>query len=236
MHDVVELGEAQIRRDLQQYRGIAGVLAHPLAGIDHPRQQVVERGRLLQIAQARRIRRGDVDGEVARNGREHLDQFDVVGGAVGGILVGPDIDADDAAVMRARRETPQHGFGAVIVETHAVDDGLVALQPEQPRPRIADLRQRRHRADLDKAEAETQQRIGRLRALVEACGHADRIGKIQPECAHGELRIVRPRPDRRQQPQAMDRHAMGVFRIEPAQQRQREGVESPDHGFSSGNS
>ena len=226
--------ETQIRRDLEQHRRIAGILAHPLARIDHLGQQVVERRGLLQIAQARRVRRGDVDGEIARDRRECLDQLDVVGDAVGRILVGADIDADDAAMMRARREPAQHRFGAVIVEAHAVDDGLVALQPEQPRPRIAALRLRRHGADLDKAEAEPQQRVGRLRALVEARGHADRIGEIQAEGAHRQLRIVRPRLDRRQQPQALDRHAMRVLRIEPAQQRQRKGVEGADHGISSG--
>ena len=93
--------------------------------------------------------------------------------------------------MRARREPPQHGFGAVIVEAHAVDHGLVALQPEQPRPRIAGLRLRRHRADLDKAEAEPQQRVRHFRALVETGRHADRIGEVQAEGAHRKFRIVR---------------------------------------------
>ena len=137
-------------------------------------------------------------------------------------------------MMRARGEPPQHRFGAVIVEAHAVDHGLVALEPKQPRPRIAGLRLRRHRADLDKAEAEPQQRVRHFRILVEAGGHADGIGKIQAEGAHREFRIVRPRPDRRQEFQALDRQPMRVFGIEPAQQRQREGVEGADHGVSSG--
>ncbi len=136
--------------------------------------------------------------------------------------------------MRARRQPPQHRFGAVIVEAHAVDHGLVALEPEQPRPRIAGLRLRRHGADLDEAETQPQQRIRHLRALVEARGHADRIGKIQAERPHRQFGVVRPRPYRRQQLQALDRQAMRVLRIEPAQQRQRESVEGADHGFSSG--
>jgi hypothetical protein len=86
----------------------------------------------------------------------------------------------------------------VIVESHAIDHGFVALQAEQPRPRIAGLRLRRHRADLDKAEAQPQQGIGDLRALVEAGGHADRIGEIQAEGPHRQLFIVRPWPRRRQ--------------------------------------
>ena len=225
---------AEIRRDFQQHRRIAGILAHALARIDHLGEQVVERRRLLQIAQARRVRRGDVDGEIARDRRERLDQRDVIGDAIGRILVGPDIDADDAAMMGARSEPAQHGFGAVIVEAQAVDHGFIALQAKQPRPRIAALRLRRHGADFDKAETEPQQRVGHLGVLVEARSHADRIGKVQAEGAHRQLVVVGARLDRRQQPQALDRHAMRVLRIEPAQQRQRKGVEGADHGMSSG--
>ena len=220
LNDIVEFGQAEIGRDLEQHRRIAGALPHPLARVDHLGQEIVERGGLLQIAQARRVRRRYVDGEIARHRREGLDQLDIIGDAIGGILVGADIDADDAAEMRARRQPPQHRLGAVIVEAHAVDDGFVALQPEQPRPRIAGLRLRRHRADFDKAETQPQQRIRHLGALVEARRHADRIGKIQAEGPHRQFWIVRPRPDRRQQPQALDRQTVGILRIEPAQQRQ----------------
>jgi hypothetical protein len=194
----------------------------------------VECGGLLQVAQPRRVRRGDVDGEIARDRRKRLDQLDVVGHAVGRVLVGPDIDADDAAMVGASRKPAQRDLGTVIVEAHAVDHGFIALQPKQPRPRIAALRLRRHRADFDEAETQPQQRVRHLRALVEARGHADRIGEVQAEGPHRQLRIIRPRLDRGQQPQAMDRHAMCIFRIEPAQQRQRKGVEGADHGISSG--
>jgi hypothetical protein len=137
-------------------------------------------------------------------------------------------------VVRARGKPPQHDFRAVIVETHAVDHGLVPLEPEQPRPRIAGLRLRRHRADLNKAEAEPQQRVRHLRVLVEACGNADRVREVEAEGANRQFRVVGARPDRRQQFQALDRQAMRIFRVEPAQQGQREGVEGSDHGFSSG--
>ena len=157
---------------------------------------------LLQVAQARRVRRGDVDREIARDRRKGLDQRDIVADAVGRILVGADIDADDAGKLRARRKSSKHGLGAVIVEAHAVDHGLVALEAEQPRPRIAALRLRRHRADLDKAEAEPQQRVRHLGVLVEARGHADRIGEIEAEGAHRELAVVGAQFGRRQEFQA----------------------------------
>ena len=234
MNDVIEFGETQIGCDLEQHRRVAGVLPHAFARIDDLCQQIVERRSLLQVAQARRVRRRHIDREIARHRRKDLDQFHIIGDAVGGILVGADIDSDNAALMRAPGQAPQLRFRPVIVEPHAIDHGLVALQAEQPRPWIAGLRLRRHSADLDKTETQPQQRIGHLRAFVEACGHADRIGKIQTEGPHCQFCIVRPRPDRRQQPQAVDRQTVRVLRIEPAQQRQRKGIEGADHGASSG--
>ena len=59
-------------------------------------------------------------------------------------------------MLCARGEPAQRDLRAVIVETHAVDDGFVALEAKQPRPRIAALRFWRDRADLDEAEAEPQ--------------------------------------------------------------------------------
>src|ERR1700730_13915657 len=188
----------------------------------------------MQSAQPRRIRRRHVDGEIGRDRREDLDQFDIIVDAVGAILVGPDVDADNAAEMRAAGQPPQHRIAAVIVEAHAVDHRLVALQPEQPRPRVAYLRLRRHRPDFDEAEAQPQQRVRNLRTLVEARGYADRIGKVQAKGPYRQLWIVGAGPYRWQQPQALDRQTVRVFRVEPAQQWQRQGIEGAEHGASSG--
>ena len=130
---------------------------------------------------------------------------------------------------RARGQPPQHRVGALAVEAEPVDHALVARQAEQARARIAGLRQRRHRADLDEAEAEPQQRIGHLGVLVEARRHADRIGKIEPEGAHGQARIVRGRRRERRKPQGLDRERMGVLGFDQAHQRPRERVEQADH-------
>ena len=130
MNHIIKLGEAQIRRDLEQHRRVTGVLAHPLAGVDHLRQEIVERGRLLQVAQARGVRRRDIDREIARHRRESLNQIHVIGDAVARVLVSADIDADDAAMMRARREPPQHRIRPVIVEPQPIDHRLVAFKPK----------------------------------------------------------------------------------------------------------
>ena len=55
MNDVIELGEAEVGRDLEQHRRFAGVPPHPLARLDHPGEEIVQRRRLLQVAQARRF-------------------------------------------------------------------------------------------------------------------------------------------------------------------------------------
>ena len=57
---------------------------------------------------------------------------------------------------RAAFSRSQRGGLPAIVEAHAVDHRPVLGQPEQPRLRIARLRPRGERADLDEAEAEAR--------------------------------------------------------------------------------
>ena len=87
---------------------------------------------------------------------------------------------------------------------------LIARQPENPRPRIAGLRQRRHRAGFDEAEAEPQNRIDRLAVLVEPRREAERIGEIKAERFHREPRIIRRRRRYREQPQPANRRRCAV--------------------------
>src|SRR5712691_3438066 len=75
----------------------------------------------------------------------------------------------------------QKGVDADVIEAEAVDERLRLRQPEQARLGIARLRSRRHRPDLDEAEAQLRQRVDVLRVLVEAGCQADRIRKLQPE-------------------------------------------------------
>ena len=232
--DVVKLGERQIGRNLQQHGRRTCLPRHALARIDDPRQQVVERAGLLQIAQPRRVRRGNVDGDIARHRREPLDQPHIIGDAVGRVFVGPDIDADNAAGIGPRREPAQHGLGALRVEAEPVDHPLIGVKAEDPRPRVAPLRQRRDGAGFDKAEAQAQQRIRHLGILVEPRRHADRIGKIQPEGAHRQAFVVAGGARKRRACQHLDSEAMRVFRIERVEEWPRQTLEQADHAGSSG--
>jgi hypothetical protein len=95
------------------------------------------------------------------------------------------------APSSARRNS--RGFGPAIVEPHAVDHRAVLGEAEQPRLRIARLRQRGDRADLGEAEPEGEQRVGYFAVLVEPGGHAERVGKGQPGYIDGERpRLGRP--------------------------------------------
>ena len=211
-----------------------GLPAHARARVDHAGEQIVEQLALLQVAQAGRVGRRDVDREVARHRREGLDQAHIVGDAVGAVLVGPHIDPDQAAGAGARRQPRQHRLRAFAVEAEPVDDALVGRQPEQARARIAGLRPRRHGADLDEAEAEPQQRVRHLAMLVEAGRHADRIGKIEAEDPHRKPRSSAGAGPRGTSLEALDGQPMGVLGIHEAQQRPGQAVEQADHGASSG--
>src|SRR4029077_6260409 len=107
--------------------------------------------------------------------RERFDARDVIGGAIGAILVGAEIDADDAGRAGARRQPPGDRVEAIAIEAETVDPPLVASEAKHPRPRIPWLGFWRHPARLDEAEAEPEQRIRHFGVLVEAGREADRI-------------------------------------------------------------
>ena len=231
---VIELTECEIGRDLDQHRRRPRFAIHARTRLHHAREQLVEHPALLQVAQAGRIGRGNVAGEIARDRREHLDLLHIVRDAILGVLVGADIDADDAARAHACGEPPQHHIGALAVEAEAVDHALIGRQPEQARPRIARLRQRRDSPDFDGAEAEPKQRIRHLGVLVEPSRHADRIGKVEPEGAHRQERIILVPAWQRGKLERLDRQMMGGLGLEQPQQWPPQRVIKADHGTSSG--
>ena len=103
----------------------------------------------------------------------------VVGDSVGGVLVGPDIDADQA--RGPSRESRLSPIVAFVVEAEAVDHRSVFAQAEEPRTGVPGLGTRRQRADLDETEAKRKHRPGNLGVLVEPGGETERIGKGKPE-------------------------------------------------------
>ena len=101
-------------------------------------------------------------------------------------------------------------------------------KPEQPRERIAGLRERRDRAHFDEAEAEREHLLGDFGILVEARGKSDRIGKAQPRDPRLERRR-RWRSGREcgacPQFQKGDRRPMRALGVEAKQQRTDQRVE-----------
>ena len=120
----------------------------------HRGEQLVSAPSSCKRAQARRVGRGDVDRQIIGERRHPPDARRIIGDrGRRAVLVGADIDADDAAPRRRAVSRFAPPRLPAVVEAHAVDHRPVLGQPEQPRLRIARLRRGRERADLDEAEA-----------------------------------------------------------------------------------
>src|SRR5207302_2931277 len=151
----------------------------------------------LKVPETLRVRRGDVYRDV---GSLRTDFFEarlvVVDRALArrvGVLA--DVDTEDAAPARAG-DVLHERVDADVVEAETVDERLRLRQPEQARLRIARLRARRYRADLDEAEAQLRQRVDVLGVLVETRGEAHGIGKFEAQCANRTRRNLRKRKSR----------------------------------------
>ena len=205
--DVLEAASVEIGRDLDEERAARlGLVARG----DDALNEIIERVAPLQVAQARRVRRRDVDRQIVGQRREGPDAEHIVRDAVGRVPVGADVDAHHAhrAAGRPPHEARTGPLEALVVEAEAVDDGRVLRQAEQSRTGVAVLRSRRQRADLHEAETERQHRARNLGVLVEAGGEPERIGKPQSQDLHGQAGIGSGRPRRRGDFQRVDRRAM----------------------------
>ena len=163
----------EVGRDLQQDRLGAGP-PMPARAVESGRAARLKLAAMLQVAQARRVGRRDVDRDVvdqadrARAGRHIVRRS-------GRRRRGWRRYWRRSRPSRARAHASRcpHPLQAVAVEAQAVDQCAVLRQPEQPWPRIAGLGLGRHRADLDEAEAEPCARPAQaLRVLVEPGGEA----------------------------------------------------------------
>ena len=180
-----------IRSQLDHDRPLRLARRHQLRSRrQHPRQEVVESGRRLQVAKPRRVWRGDIDREVARHVIEATDALHIVGGAIGRVLVGADVDADDAP-RPAPREPRQHRGMPPVVEAQPVDQRAILDEPEHARTQITFLRPRGDSADLGKTQPHTEYGIVHSRALVEARRNAQGIRKRETAHVGRQARVVR---------------------------------------------
>ena len=102
-----------------------------------------------------------------------------------------DVDADHRAVATASRctQAADDRVGADVVEAHPVDDGAIGDQAEQPRSRVARLRLRGHRADLDVPEPEQAEAPDAAGVLVESGRDTERGRELDAERADDQPRI-----------------------------------------------
>ena len=162
--------------------------------------------------------------------RERLDAFRIVARTVGAVLVGSDVDGDDAALALARFKPRQRGGMSAIVEAEAVDQGAVADEAEDARLRISRLRSRRHGADLGEAATHREHGVGSARILVVACGDADRVREFQAEHLLTEHVVIRAERTRMQAAfERLDGRFVRVFRIEREQGGPSEPIKRVQH-------
>src|SRR5690606_17557626 len=152
-------------------------------------EQLAQRIAELQAAQPGGIRRADVDRDVAGVGIDlfQADQVVVHRALDRGVEVLADVDAQHATVL-CRAHPLEQVVDAVVVEAHAVDDGLGFRQAEQARLRVARLRARRHGADLGEAETQLAETVDGVAVLVQTGGQSDRVGEFQTHDLHWQGR------------------------------------------------
>src|SRR5262245_34643767 len=121
-----------------------------------------------------------------------MNALDVVGRAIGCVLVGSDVDAHDPSRWVADEPCQRRSVPA-IVEPEPVDKCVIHVQPEDARARIADLWPWGERADLGVTQTHAEHRGDHARVFVEARGDAERIGKRQPPYAGRKPAIIAPR-------------------------------------------
>ena len=204
--DGLHLRLVQIRRDLQKKRHVAAMRIGQLALARLERRQ--QRGQRLiglQVAQVPGVGTGNVHCHVVgmriHGGQAH--QIVVLRPLHwrGGVLA--DVQAQRHARRalggalplfgKARRAHVRHESGhALIVEAHAVDERLRRRQPEQARPGIARLRQRRDGARFHKAKAHARQRVNAAGVLVQPRRQAHAVGQRQARQRHGVLHARLP--------------------------------------------
>src|SRR5690606_2456041 len=142
-------------------------------------QQFPEVPRRLEVAQAWRVRRADVEDEVSRERCEQLDAATVVlrGALERRHTALPDVDSQNR-LDSLSCEAPRDLVGARVGEAHPVAGRAAGGETEDSRARVSRLGDRRDGTDLDEPEAERPQPIERGPALVESRREPDRIREV----------------------------------------------------------
>ena len=226
--DGVDLGVAEVRRDLHEQRHAQPERAELLLHAVHERLERVGR---LQRPQPRGVGRAHVEREVVRVGREAADARAVVGRGVVDRrrLRLADVDADD----RAPRPGQPRGdrIRAAVGEPHPVQERARLREALDARPRVARLGLRGDRPDLHEAEADRPEPLEPGRVLVDARGDAERAGEDPPERLDAQRRVARAeQPAQRpggERPEQRRGHAVGALGIEPGEDEAEE--EAVDH-------
>jgi hypothetical protein len=214
----VEFGQRKIRRDFQKQRPPDA--GHLIAAIDKAGQEIVEGCRLVQIAQAGRVRRGNINGEIAGNIGKAAQPRDIIGDPIGRIAIGANIDPDDAGGRRMPAQALMHARLTFVIEAEPVDQPRILAEAKNPRLRIAVLRARRHGAHLGKTQPATEQGVDHFGVLVESGRQPERIGKGQTERIDPQAGIGGARTVLRQELESGYRKPVSPFWLQAAQQRQ----------------
>ena len=240
----VRLVRGEVGGELHQHRPRGEAVRAGEAGVDRVEggQDLAERAGGLEVAQAGRVGRAHVDGDVVREGPQQLERGRVVGRRVLGSrdLRLAQVDAErgppEQVAPLPAGEPPRGRPRARVVEAEPVDQRPVRREPEDARRRVARLAVRGHRPDLGEAEAQRRPRRGRHRPLVEARRQPHRVreaesheGLLQPAAAVG--RPGEAPQQRRGHPQRPERELVDALGVDAEEEGAHDrAVEAGDHG------
>ncbi len=112
----------------------------------------------------------------------------------------------------------QQGIHPLVVEAHAIHDGLTLRNAEQPGPGITGLGAGGHRAHFDEAETHGGQAVNTGGVLVQTGGQTHRIGEAQAHDFHRAIGYLAPGQAGKscglKKGQAPQTEAVGLFSVQ----------------------
>ena len=214
--DFLQRRPVEIGRDFHEHRP-----ARHVAPLDRA-EQVIESRAILELAQAGRVRRADIERKVIAKNFQPLERQQVVARR---LLDWSHFRFADVDPHRNPRPAPgsaklleprRDHVAALVVKTEPVDQPADFRHAKNPRLRIPRLRARGDRPHFREPKPERLPRRERHRILVEARREPDRIGKRDAEDRAREPRIARRfqrrerRPKRREPPHREMMHRLGI--------------------------